>query len=113
MINLRASNSWPLFVSSVYKIHNILHEKLKKTSYLHNRLLNSLDGVGWLNATAFVSFNYDILIDNALLDFRGESGFHYSIPFVNQAPSVAVTTGRPVPLFKLHGSLNCLYCSAC
>ena len=94
-------------------IAEILHEKLKKTGDLHTRLLNSLDRHGWLDAASFVSFNYDILIDNALLDFRGERGFHYSIPFVNQPPSAAATSKRPVPLFKLHGSLNWLYCSAC
>jgi len=95
----------------VFLIAEILHEKLKNTGDLHRELVRNLDRAGWLNATAFISLNYDILIDNGLLDERGADGFDYAVPFVNQPRPGGGR--RPVPLFKLHGSLNWLYCSTC
>ena len=85
----------------VFLIGEILQEKLRNTGDVHKRLLVNMHKVGWLDTAAFASFNYDILIDNALLDYRGETGFHYSIPFVNQSLSGTTIPNRPVPLFKL------------
>jgi hypothetical protein len=95
----------------VFLIAEILHEKLGRTGKLHRQLVRSLERAGWLDSAAFISFNYDILIDNGLLDERGADGFDYSVPFVNQNQPAG--RRRPTPLFKLHGSLNWLYCSTC
>jgi len=125
--------------SSIQHIHDLLvflnakiiYEKLKTPGGSHVRLLRALEEIGWLDTTAFVSFNYDILIDNALLDFCEKSSegisFHYAIPLKLLEPKPSTPPGllmippgsewgaqsRPIPLFKLHGSLNWLYCPTC
>jgi hypothetical protein len=50
------------------------------------------------------------LIDNALLLSLGEAGPDYGIRFVNQQRPSAGSSAR---LFKLHGSLNWLFCPTC
>jgi hypothetical protein len=97
-------------------IAEILDHKLRANAVHHPRLVSSLQRAGWLESTSFVSLNYDILMDNALLGARDQSGLDldYTIEFVNfgiewQKPR----TERSVKLFKLHGSLNWLYCPTC
>jgi hypothetical protein len=57
--------------------------------------------------TAFISFNYDLLIDNALADV----GFtlDYGTTFANPVKG----GGASIGLYKLHGSLNWLRCPIC
>lgn len=70
----------------------------------HKRLVRTLPRTG--NAS-FVSFNYDLLIDNALLD--AGLTVNYGTTFANP-----VDTGGPkVGVYKLHGSLNWLRCPIC
>jgi len=70
----------------------------------HELLINNLYQNDLLNSTAFISTNYDILIDNALLN-SGNSinyGFNKTKIFNNN-----------ISLNKIHGSLNWLYCPVC
>jgi hypothetical protein len=55
-----------------------------------------------------ISFNYDILMDNALRNSRKLTDYGYLVPFqkAEDAPS-------EVTLLKLHGSMNWLHCSYC
>jgi len=71
-----------------------------------------------LKKTAFISLNYDILIDNALTDMHKIIDLDYGINFTNftingewhwHKPRLS----RAIKLFKLHGSLNWLYCPTC
>ncbi|MEO5984376.1 MAG: SIR2 family protein [Ferruginibacter sp.] len=67
--------------------------------------------------TGFVSLNYDIIIDNALIDLFPDVDIDYGVPYANyggrpqewQAPR----SDKSVALLKIHGSLNWNYCSAC
>ena len=104
------SQLWHLHDVLVFSIAEILHEKLNYSRSTHDRLVNSLKNSGVLAGTGFVTFNYDILIDNALLDAVGERRINYGIEFVNQD---LLLENDAVPLYKLHGSLNWLYCSTC
>ena len=97
-------------------IAEILDHKLRGRATHHPRLVDSLHDAGWLTTTSFISLNYDILIDNALLPAREDFGIDldYAIDFVNfgdqwDAPRRKSSIG----LFKLHGSLNWLYCPTC
>ncbi len=97
-------------------IAEILDQKLRAKAVHHSRLVSSLQRVGWLESTSFVSLNYDILMDNALLGAKDQSGLDldYTIEFVNfgdewEKPRIE----RSIKLFKLHGSLNWLYCPTC
>jgi len=99
----------------VFLIALILDKKLEQSHGRHKLLVRNLRENGMLNRCAFVSFNYDILIDNALGEQYADYFLEYGIEFANfngqeefEGPKLA-----PMPLLKLHGSLNWLYCSTC
>jgi hypothetical protein len=106
----------------IFLICIILARRLQHKGTLHGRLLNSLNAAGELQSTKFISLNYDILIDNALTDARKK--FDYDLDYgVHFANFDRVAAGeddwqeprrdRSLQLFKLHGSLNWLYCPTC
>lgn len=86
-----------------------LERKLRIGGNHHAALVNQLREQGCLEQTAFISLNYDILIDNSLI-LQGGTGIDYAVTFnthnISQRP-------RAIPLLKLHGSLNWLYCPTC
>ncbi len=86
----------------------ILEEKLHKSNTNHIRLIKHLDSDGSLSSTVFISSNYDILIDNAI-EFVTNSLPDYGVLF---EPEPTKSVGE-VLLFKIHGSLNWLYCPTC
>src|SRR5579884_1491773 len=56
---------------------------------------------------SFLSFNYDLLIDNAL------SGAGYTVDYGTSFANPIQPSGPVVGLYKLHGSLNWLRCPIC
>ena len=70
----------------------------------HSRLVQNIPRTG---NTSFISFNYDLLIDNAI----GDAGRtrDYGTTFANPLP----VNDSSVGLYKLHGSLNWLRCPTC
>jgi hypothetical protein len=97
-------------------IAEILDHKLRDRSTHHPKLVGSLHEAGWLRNTSFISLNYDILIDNALLGAREDSNLDldYAIEFMNFGRQwKRPRPKRSITLFKLHGSLNWLYCPSC
>ncbi|VVB87107.1 SIR2-like domain protein [uncultured archaeon] len=77
----------------------------------HKKLIERLKSENRLEKTAFISLNYDILIDNTLIDLITESCIDYGIEFINhKRPQDA---DKSVLLLKPHGSLNWLYCPTC
>jgi len=75
----------------------------------HKKMIEGLKSENRLKETAFISLNYDILIDNAIIDH--ELYIDYGIKFINyKTPQDAE---KSVLLLKPHGSLNWLYCPAC
>ena len=66
--------------------------------------------------TAFISLNYDILIDNALTDIYPKYDLDYCVDFTNYERKNDWKRPRPkkaISLCKLHGSLNWLFCHTC
>ncbi len=90
----------------------------------HNQLVEELGKRKALKNTSFISLNYDILIDNALLTARGYFGldldygvnfFNFDNDYPDSSPNEwsAPNLDKSISLFKLHGSLNWLYCPVC
>lgn len=82
-----------------------------KPKTYHSQLVQNLNDGGKIKETIFVSTNYDILIDNALERLQGFAP-DYGIDFINRTNRNCSGPGR-VELYKLHGSLNWLYCQTC
>jgi len=102
-------------VNLIILMASIIKEKLINSTGAHRMLIRNLSIADKLKDTVFVSTNYDILIDNSLIEEARNSGINYGVDFVNKQD--LVRNQRPkktgVKLFKLHGSLNWLYCSTC
>lgn len=101
----------------VFLVAKILHSKLEHRARHHRALVEQLRDADELLNVAFISTNYDILIDNALNDQYG-NGFDidYGVDFRNFERTNSWQPPRPgkgVPLFKPHGSLNWLFCPTC
>ena len=100
----------------IFLIAIILDKKLRGEVQYHKKLIDRLKGEQKLSKTGFVSLNYDILIDNALMDIHPDYDLDYGVEFTNFER--ADDWNRPDPkkalcLYKLHGSLNWLYCPTC
>ena len=99
----------------VFLIAEILHRRLK-THVLHEKMVQRLIAEGRVHRTAFISLNYDILIDNALTSAHPTIELDYGLDFANFAIPGDWQRPRPgdsVSLLKIHGSLNWLYCPVC
>lgn len=119
-IENRAANSGRLrFIAQylVFLVAKVLDFKLQDRAVLHRSLVIALRAANELKNIAFVSTNYDILIDNALAEERGiGTDVDYGVDFRNferpgdwQRPDL----NRCASLFKPHGSLNWLFCPTC
>jgi len=97
-------------------ITEILDHKLKGQDIHHPGLVDSLKKIDWLSSTSFISLNYDILMDNALLSAREKCklDLDYAVDFINFGAEWAKPNpAHSIKLLKLHGSLNWLYCPTC
>ncbi len=106
-----------LRVYLVFLMADIIHESLKSSKDIHRQLINKLNSLNQIDDTIFLTTNYDILCDNALLDLYSldpPKKVDYGVDFVNYKEGTFV---RPdldsIKFFKLHGSLNWLYCPTC
>lgn len=82
----------------------------------HKNLIDRLKSKNRLKETAFISLNYDIIIDNILTDLYPEFHIDYGIDFINfrrHDDWLPPDPEKSVLLLKLHGSLNWLYCPTC
>lgn len=79
------------------------------------RLVSLLKELQVLEATAFVSMNYDILLDRVLhLSESHVPDYGIDAFYEGRKPeSIDQPAGRPVTLLKLHGSLNWRVCESC
>lgn len=100
----------------IFLIVDVLKEKLQKKNIYHSKLINNIINKGLTKDVAFISLNYDILIDNAISEQYYSIDLDYGIDFVNytttkdwQPPSI----DKSIQLYKIHGSLNWLYCPVC
>jgi hypothetical protein len=96
----------------------ILDHTLEHCKYLHKRLIARLVEEEIVRNFEFLSLNYDILIDNALVAQQNVVDLDYCLEFTNFEKAGPGQWHRPDPrkavrLLKLHGSLNWLYCPTC
>ena len=116
-----ASNSDRLRFIRLYLIMlmaKIIDDKLKESKGYHKSLVEKLKEINYLKNTIFISTNYDILIDNALTYIHlpnQETQLDYGVDFTNfRKPNDWTRPGlNAIKLYKLHGSLNWLYCPTC
>ena len=91
----------------------------KENNYYHKLLLDNLLKCGVLEDTTFISANYDIHIDNTIANLYDKQNnpimLDYGVNFTNfdienewKAP-----IEPSIKLYKIHGSLNWLYCPIC
>lgn len=77
----------------------------------HQRLVNNLH-----DDDVVISFNYDLLIDNALIStgrWQPISGYGIKCNLLSSEMPLNNYITANISLLKLHGSLNWLYCSKC
>jgi hypothetical protein len=75
---------------------------------LYARLLHLLNELDILKSCVFVSLNYDLLLDRSILA-TGQYDTDYRVEAFLDRP----LSGVPLPILKLHGSLNWLTCDSC
>jgi len=96
-----------------------VRRRMPQVAEVHRQLIHNLRESGRLRTTAFITTNYDTLIDNALEDTarapdppQQDSPVDYGLN--STEPSLTENSrGTIVPLYKIHGSLNWLYCPVC
>lgn len=105
----------------VYGISEVLKRELEsperstKAGTYNDRLVKRLVGnrnkPNGSSSIVFISTNYDILVDNAILE-QGKS-IDYGFSFSNDSDQYSSGEVDKIPLLKLHGSLNWLFCPNC
>ena len=95
----------------LYLISKVLDKNLKGRSTNHESLINRLKTENNLAETAFISLNYDIIIDQVIANLISEYSIDYGIDLINSCKDK--TSDKSIKIFKIHGSLNWLYCSTC
>ncbi|HXD31346.1 MAG TPA: SIR2 family protein [Pyrinomonadaceae bacterium] len=77
------------------------------TAEYHQKLVDNLRNMDLMKDTLFISTNYDLCIDEAL-----KEELDYGVEFSGNKFGEEGPPNR-VSLFKIHGSLNWLYCPVC
>ena len=91
----------------------------KENNYYHKLLLDNLLKGGVLEDTTFISANYDIHIDNTLANLYDKQNNHIMLDYGVNFTNFDIENEWKVPiepsikLYKIHGSLNWLYCPIC
>ncbi|MCF2138340.1 MAG: SIR2 family protein [Candidatus Thorarchaeota archaeon] len=81
-----------------------------KRSNTHFALVSNITRDNYYENVSLVSTNYDILIDNAIIG--NNMRVDYGLEFCNSANS-GTKQRLTMKLYKIHGSLNWLYCPIC
>lgn len=100
----------------IFLIALVLNRTLQNPRGYHRELVNRLEREGRMLCTAFISLNYDILIDTALTELHPDIDIDYGVEFTNyhrECDWRIPRKERSVFLLKIHGSLNWLYCPTC
>lgn len=99
---------------------NSINNAAKESNKYHELLLNNLLKEDLLMNTTFISVNYDIHIDNTISKLYDKDKMpvmlDYGVDFANfdyNESSWKRPYGEIIKLYKIHGSLNWLYCPIC
>lgn len=96
----------------MFRIVDTLNYKtshIKMVRNCHKDLIDRLKKDEKLKQTAFISLNYDLIIDNVLRDHPNFQP-DYGIEFVDSGRH---NEDEQILLLKIHGSLDWLYCPTC
>lgn len=121
--------------SLLFCIAQILHKSLQRSGRLHRQFVKNLFELPnrTNNNTSFISLNYDLLLDNSLIELYNTKDWDvdYGIDFRNFIDPVERSPeersefieipddwswprkNKSIYLLKPHGSLNWLYCPNC
>lgn len=95
-----------------------IHNSDKTNNYYHKLLVENLLKENILKDTTFISANYDIHIDNTIASLYKQKNpimLDYGVDFANF--NFRNSWKKPklpsIKLYKIHGSLNWLYCPVC
>ena len=100
----------------VFSIAEVIGRSFTEPKRHHRMLIERLmkdcpNDFSPLDQTGFISLNYDLLLDNALF-FGGKRSLDYGFEFSNDGLNPDEIMGHS-SIYKLHGSLNWLYCPEC
>lgn len=122
MSHIPGSSLLQLRQDLVYLIGRTLKQSLETHALSHQKLIDKFAENGVLAETLFFTTNYDILIDNALVrhlkkhyssDWMEMMNYGVAIRDFESNNLVKPNLKEAIPIIKLHGSLNWLYCSSC
>ncbi len=104
----------------IFLIAKVIKDSLSSHENHHHNLILRLKNENLLDTTSFISLNYDIIIDNRIHQLGSNYNMNqykidYGVEFVNndEANRNNEIFTKPIKLYKLHGSLNWLYCHSC
>ena len=99
---------------------NSINNANKNSNKYHELLLKNLQKCNLLLDTTFISVNYDIHIDNTISKLYDKKNMpimlDYGVDFANfnyENSAWRKPEGDTIKLYKIHGSLNWLYCPVC
>lgn len=97
-----------------------LNNANKSSNSYHKLLLSNLIKENLIEDVNFISANYDIQIDNAIVSLYDDKKYpvmlDYGVDFANFDLNKSLwkrPTNASIKLYKIHGSLNWLYCPIC
>jgi hypothetical protein len=100
-----------IYQSFVYAICEVLRQSLNTTSGVLEEFLKGIEA-----DDTVISLNYELLIDNAIVQTLQQPinyGVETRIQQRNSHKKVFESGAGGIALYKLHGSLNWLYCPSC
>ncbi len=125
-IPLHAPDDGGLNLSSIRRrlillMADAIHRRVPGDAAVHSRLVRNLRTGDRLAQTSFLTTNYDSLLDSALEDdavpLEEDRGLgtvvEYGFSDLEPRSPIPGRETRSFPLYKIHGSLNWLYCSVC
>jgi hypothetical protein len=100
-----------IYQSFVYAICEVLRQSLNTTSGVLEEFLKGIEA-----DDTVISLNYELLLDNAIVRTLKQPinyGVETRTQQRNSRMNAPETRPHSIALYKLHGSLNWLYCSSC
>lgn len=95
----------------IFLIAKSILKEMPDYPHYHANLVNKLAEKNRLQSTAFLTTNYDLLLDNAIAQKISSNNIDYGVTFHN-IEKPRIVENDPVTLLKLHGSLDWIYCSS-
>ncbi len=104
-------------LAAEYAVFALIRHRLEIVNELHSALLMRIAEMMGSGSPVVVSLNYDILVDNALIEMSQKYCPDAGVSLPDYGCDVATPAYVDGPkwgkLLKLHGSMNWLYCPAC